>query len=73
MELIRITDNSSKTLNLSETTISDLQAIANIPLENIKERYPGLLVFPLSFGEYGDNLGSQYICSLNGKTIGTGN
>ncbi|EGC78395.1 5-methylcytosine restriction system specificity protein McrC [Treponema denticola] len=73
MELIRITDNSSKTLNLSKTTISDLQAIANIPLENIKERYPGLLVFPQSFGEYGDNLGSQYICSLNDKTIGTGN
>lgn len=73
MGTIRITDNSSKTLNLSESEISDLHAIANVPLENIKEKYPGLLVFPHSFGEYGDTLGSQYICSLHNKTIKTGN
>lgn len=73
METIRITDNSSKTLHLLETVISDLQTIANVSLENINEKYPNLLIFPQDFGEWGDSLGSQYICALNDKTIRTGN
>ena len=73
METIRITDNSSKTLHLLETVISDLQTIANVSLENINEKYPNLLIFPQGFGEWGDSLGSQYICALNDKTIRTGN
>ena len=73
METIRITDNSSKTFHLLETVISDLQTIANVSLENINEKYPNLLIFPQGFGEWGDSLGSQYICALNDKTIRTGN
>jgi len=74
METIRITDNSSKTLsNSSENTIADLQNIANVSLENAKEKNPNLLIFPQSFGEYGDDVSPQYICSLNDKTIRTGN
>lgn len=74
METIRITDNSSKTLsNTSENTIADLQNIANVSLENAKEKNPNLLIFPQSFDEYGDDVSPQSICSINGKTVRTSN
>ena len=72
METIRIRDNSSKDFALkSETAISDLRAIANVPLKDLKEKYPYLLVFPQSFGEWQDGLDSQCIFHLYDKAIRT--
>lgn len=73
MATIRLTDNSSQTLDLSISEISDLEVIANVSLEELHEKYPNLLVFPQSFGEYGDDLKSSHICSFSNKTIMTGN
>lgn len=73
MATIRLTDNSSRTLDLSNNEISDLEVIANVSLESLHEKYPNLLVFPQSFGEFGDNLNSHHICSFSNKTIMTGN
>ena len=76
METIRIRDNSNidvAQLELSETVVSYLRAIANVPLKELKDKYPDLLIFPQSFDEWQDGLSSQCIFHLNDKTIRTSN
>ena len=74
METIRIRDNSNidiAQLELSETAISYLREIANIPLKELKDKYPDLLIFPQSFDEWQDGLDSQCIFHLYDKAIRT--
>lgn len=79
---MRIKDNSfsfysDADLNVDENTFSDLSNIANISISQAQENNPELLVFPHSLGAFGDRIGDDFVCSLNGDKnsfkLSTGN
>lgn len=50
----------------AERAYSDLSHIANIPLKELAQKHPSLLVFPKVFGEINDDIDELPICNLSG-------
>lgn len=57
-----------------EKSISDIQKIANIQIDELKlDDCPNLLVFPRDLKHYGDDISESHIIELQGDQISTGN
>ena len=57
-----------------EKSISDIQKIANIQIDELKlDDNPNLLVFPRDLNHYGDDISEGHILELQGDQIITGN
>lgn len=75
MGLIQITDNSNKGYaDFDDSDKENLKKIADIKISEIslKENH-NLLVFPRDLHKYGDEIGENYIISMHGDEIFTGN
>lgn len=75
MSLIQITDNSNKGYaDFDDSDKENLKKIADIKISEIslKENH-NLLVFPRDLHKYGDEIGENYIISMHGDEIFTGN
>lgn len=56
----------------AESVYSDLSHIANIPLKELAQKNPSLLIFPKIFGEINDDIDELPICSLCGASDKSG-
>lgn len=57
------TDNNNGSLRSCDEWEPGLRRIADIPLGELAEAHPGLLVYPPMMGAYGDDIGSMPVCS----------
>ena len=73
MELLRTTDNNGGQMRVPEACLQDLLAIGNADLDTLCRQNPNLLVFPQSFGEWRDGIGSSRIFTISGDHLRTGN
>ena len=64
MELLRTTDNNGGQMRVPEVCLQDLLAIGNADLDTLCRQNPNLLVFPQSFGEWRDGIGSSRIFTI---------
>ena len=73
MERLYTTDNNGGSMEVPAGCLADLEAIGNVPLAELCERNPGLLVFPGDLSDSRDGIGGTPVFTIGGGRLATAN